>query len=88
MKKLQLLFMALAFIVGLSSVFAFAPKHNSSCATITTLYYKSGTSYLIADANGTCQGISGNCLYYNAGTPQSPDYLPCTDDYTVGPWSQ
>lgn len=81
MKKLQLLFMALAFTVGIAGVFSFAPKHDDVCSGVILYYTPDGTNFFVADpGTGSCSGPAGQCLYYNAGTPTDPIYTPCPND--------
>ena len=86
MKKLQVFFAVLSMVIGIGGAFAFTTKVDE-CTSVTFYAFNPDEGYVQVTFNPTlnCEGDTGACYYYNAGTTQVPNYKPCPTSYGVGP---
>jgi hypothetical protein len=79
MKRIKLFILAASVIATAS---AFNTKNNLTCADGNNVFYRTQTGvYYPFGTPGFCDGTTNvTCKYYNAGTPQNPNYIPCPDE--------
>lgn len=74
MKKIKLSFLCAALLAMAS---AFTPQNDDPCAGIDLWYLDAvGNPHQIT-TGGSCFGFETACKYYNVGTEQDPELVPC-----------